>query len=204
MWTRYAWWTAPPEWPAGVSGPRKSGTISSWSGVAWPIPPWTTSCGITLIRFVGWCFVWHTFGHDYLDGERGSCPMKTLWNTVWSNGRNKAFSLCFLYSGVRLRVEGNRESTYCAHCFTQCFNGCSLGSLLFPRQDIHVQRCLWCIFVTVDHPLEWMRARAPFFSPEISPTFNTARAKNLSRPPRFNGSECNNLFVTTAFWKMLR
>ena len=25
--------------------------------------------------------------------------------------------------------------------FTQCSNGCSLGSLLFPRQDNHVQRC---------------------------------------------------------------
>ena len=27
------------------------------------------------------------------------------------------------------------------NCLTQCSNGCSLGSLLFPRQDNHVQRC---------------------------------------------------------------
>ena len=27
-----------------------------------------------------------------------------------------------------------------AHYFTQCSNGCSLGSFLFPRQDNHVQR----------------------------------------------------------------
>ena len=29
-----------------------------------------------------------------------------------------------------------------AYCFTQCSNGSSLGSLLFPRQDNHVQRCI--------------------------------------------------------------
>ena len=28
-----------------------------------------------------------------------------------------------------------------AYCFTQCSNGCSLGSLLFKRQDSHGQRC---------------------------------------------------------------
>ena len=28
-----------------------------------------------------------------------------------------------------------------AYCLTQCFNGCSLDSLLFLRQDNHVQRC---------------------------------------------------------------
>ena len=32
--------------------------------------------------------------------------------------------------------------------FTQCPNGCSLGSLPFPRQDNHVQRCVYCMYNT--------------------------------------------------------
>ena len=27
----------------------------------------------------------YTFGHDYLDAERASCPMNTHWNTMWNN-----------------------------------------------------------------------------------------------------------------------
>ena len=42
---------------------------------------------------------------------------------------------------VRCRgKEGKRPMT--AHCLTQCSDGCSLGSLLFLRQDNHIQRCL--------------------------------------------------------------
>ena len=37
------------------------------------------------------------------------------------------------------RKEGKRPSI--AYCFTQCSNGSSLGSFLFPRQDNLVQRC---------------------------------------------------------------
>ena len=46
-----------------------------------------------------------------------------------------------------------------SYCLTQCSNGCSLDSLLFPRQDNHVQRCvrysalhrwpLLCLFTAV-------------------------------------------------------
>ena len=35
--------------------------------------------------------------------------------------------------------EGKRPMI--AYCFTQCSNGCSLGSFLFQGQDDHVQRC---------------------------------------------------------------
>ena len=33
-----------------------------------------------------------------------------------------------------------------SHCLTQCSNECSLGNLLFPRQDNHVQRYLCIAF----------------------------------------------------------
>ena len=40
------------------------------------------------------------------------------------------------------RCRGKEEKRpLTTHCFTQCYNGCSLGSLLFPRQDNHVQKC---------------------------------------------------------------
>ena len=35
----------------------------------------------------------HSSGHDYLDGERASCPMNTHWNTVSSNRHHRALSL---------------------------------------------------------------------------------------------------------------
>ena len=38
------------------------------------------------------------------------------------------------------------KAPYDACCLTQCSKGCSLGSLLLPRQQIHVQRCM-CIFI---------------------------------------------------------
>ena len=46
-----------------------------------------------------------------------------------------------------------------AYCFTQCSNGCALGSFLFRRQDNHVQRC------TTVSPNRWEEAseRARFF-----------------------------------------
>ena len=44
---------------------------------------------------------------------------------------------------VKPRCRGRQgKCPVIAYCFTQCSNGCSLGSLLFPRQDNHVQRCM--------------------------------------------------------------
>ena len=40
--------------------------------------------------------------------------------------------------------QGKRPMISC--CFTQCSNGCSLGSLLFPRQDHHVWRCTMLVY----------------------------------------------------------
>ena len=36
-----------------------------------------------------------------------------------------------------------------AYCFTQCSNGCSLSSLLFPRQENHDQRRTKCFFYAI-------------------------------------------------------
>ena len=38
-----------------------------------------------------------------------------------------------------------RKRPMSAYCFTPCSNGCLLGSLLFPRQDNHVQRWMYLI-----------------------------------------------------------
>ena len=65
----------------------------------------------------------HTFGHDYLDVERGNCLMNTHCQTMLWRKRGKAPND--------------------AYCSTQCSNGNSLGSFLFPRQDNHVQRRSW-------------------------------------------------------------
>ena len=50
---------------------------------------------------------------------------------------------CFQVGGSNPRPgnvdQGKRPMI--AHCFTQWSNGCSLDSLLIPRQDNHVQRC---------------------------------------------------------------
>ena len=46
------------------------------------------------------------------------------------------------------------RAPYDAYCFTQCSNGCSLGSLLFPRQDHHVQRCITTVVCRAGF-LEW-------------------------------------------------
>ena len=46
------------------------------------------------------------------------------------------------------RCRGKQEKRHMtAYCFTQRPNGCSLGSLLFPRQDNHVPRCMPYVFL---------------------------------------------------------
>ena len=84
--------------------------------------------------------------------------MNTHWNSVWSNRLSlgtfpllqlvyfKAPSVFFAHGLQHTQsshaVEENRESALLTpYCFTQCSNGCSLGSLLFPRQQIYGQRC---------------------------------------------------------------
>ena len=63
---------------------------------------------------------------------------------IWS-GTGTA-TACWMAAHARHAVttrcrgkEGKRPVT--AYCLTQCSNGCSLGSLLWPRQDNHVQTC---------------------------------------------------------------
>ena len=50
-----------------------------------------------------------------------------------------------IWSGIGTGTErcGGKEGKrpMIAYCLTQCSNGCSLGSLLFPRQDYLVERC---------------------------------------------------------------
>ena len=67
-----------------------------------------------------------------------------------------------------------------AHCFTQCSNGCSLGSLLFRRQHNPAQRCskadcvgicgdlLWRFEVAVDDfiPVQMLHPRGDLMRPD--------------------------------------
>ena len=49
----------------------------------------------------------------------------------------------------------NGEYPMIAYCFTQYSNGCSLGSLLFLRQDNHVQRSVWHELATCQTSYVW-------------------------------------------------
>ena len=64
--------------------------------------------------------------------------------------RTVTATVCWITAHVRHAVkpccrqkQGKRSMI--AYCFTQCSNGCSLGSLLFPGQDNHVQRCTYVV-----------------------------------------------------------
>ena len=72
-------------------------------------------------------------------------PRLGLEPQTWKHGSGTA-TVCWIVAHARYAVTprcgGNAGKTpYDAYCFTQCSNGSSLGSFLFPRQDNHVQRC---------------------------------------------------------------
>ena len=65
-----------------------------------------TECILTYVNAINYYYQsgmkLYTAGHDYLDGERANCPMKTHWNTVWSNRQSKGAFPLFLNSVVWL------------------------------------------------------------------------------------------------------
>ena len=68
--------------------------------------------------------------------SRFNCVFEDLktWNFKW-NCQSMRHT-------VKPRCSGKeRKRPMIAYCFTQCPNGCSLGSFLFPRQQIYGQRC---------------------------------------------------------------
>ena len=83
--------------------------------------------------------------------RKGKKPKKLLWlgfePRTWKRGMWRGSgTVCWIaahaWHAVKPRCRGKQGKRFMiAHCFTQCSSGCSLGSLLFPRQNHRVQRC---------------------------------------------------------------
>ena len=78
--------------------------------------------------------------------EKGKNPTKWSWlgfePQTWKHGIPRPGNMKFDVELAQYVVEEERgKRPMIAYCFTQCSNGCSLGSFLFPRQQIHGQRC---------------------------------------------------------------
>ena len=81
--------------------------------------------------------------------RRKNCLDWNLSPQAWKRGMwsgSGAATVCWITAHARHAVkprcrgrQGHRPMI--AYCFTRCSNGCSLGSFLLPRQQIHGQRC---------------------------------------------------------------
>ena len=80
-----------------------------------------------------------------------------------------------------------------AYCLTQCSNGCSLGSFLFPRQDHHVQRCAWRLKSTAVY---WQEKKSKYAQPTRQVL---GRCTHPPRTPSL-GTTSHLLIVTIHRW----
>ena len=85
-------------------------------------------------------------------------PDLETWNLKWNWN-------CHGVLNCRTRRCGGKEGKrlLIAYCFTQCSNGCSLGSLLFPRQDNHVQRCRFRMLLLLYHSGRALQSKHCYF-----------------------------------------